>query len=326
MLTCYKTLGLLLFTWYYSFGQAKDSLLLNVQDYSVNDSITYSFSKPKFWDMIRYIPADLVAFSSFTVQKENLKWDALVLGPTVALLPYDQKIINDSEQLGERLGGWDEQAQYEKIGGVLNVIPKNIPSAIYYIGNGGTTILLSGIFYGIGKIGPVDYRALNTSSELIEVLLSVGVTTQALKRITGRESPIAATSSGGKWTPFPSLPAFQNHTPSYDAMPSGHMATYIATVVVIATNYPEIKWIKPVGYGLGAVIAFNMMSGKVHWASDYPIAFVIGYVMGKNVANRRILKKNNLRNSIDQKKTSFKMRYHYNQIHQTNLFGVAITF
>jgi hypothetical protein len=44
----------------------------------------------------------------------------------------------------------------------------------------------------------------------------------------------------------------------------------MATITVIASNYPEIKWIKPVGYTLMGAMAFEIMSSKVHWASDYP--------------------------------------------------------
>ena len=78
--------------------------------------------------------------------------------------------------------------------------------------------------------------------------------------------------------------------PYYDAMPSGHVATFMATFTVLTQNYPDVKWIKPVGYTLMTALAFQMMSSKVHWASDYPIAVLIGYVIGKTTANRRIKK------------------------------------
>ena len=274
---------------------ATDSILKpkNQQYSNISPNYIYQYPKPKFWDMFRYVPNDLYKFGVFTIQKENLKWDALVLGSTAAIIPYDQKILNDAGEFGHRLGGWDKDSQYGKVLGVLTIVPKNIPSAVYYMGNGGTTLLLSGLFYGIGKLSHNDLRALNTSNELVECLLSVGVTTQTLKRMTGRQSPVRALAEGndgGAWHPFPSFSAFQKNTPNYDAMPSGHIATFMATVTIIATNYPEIKWIKPVGYSLMGALAFNMVSGKVHWASDYPIGIFIGYVMGKEIANRRITK------------------------------------
>lgn len=65
----------------------------------------------------------------------------------------------------------------------------------------------------------------------------------------------------------------------------------MATPTVIAKNYPEIKWIKPVGYSLLGLTAFNMISSKVYCVSEYPIAILIGYVIGRNAANKRIIKR-----------------------------------
>jgi len=308
-----------------TFAQSKDSVFQNIQYFKTKDTSKIGFKKPKFIDMFRYIPKDIIGFGKFTIQKENIKWDALAFGSTLILIPYDQKILNDCNALGNRLGGWDKDSKYDKIAGVLRIVPKNIPSAIYYIGNGGTTLLLSGVFYTIGKFGEDDFRALNTSNELVEVLLSVGITTQTIKRITGRQSPSATTKDGGEWNPFPSFEAFQNNTPNYDAMPSGHLATYIATLTVISTNYPELKWIKPVGYTVGGILAYNMVSGKVHWPSDYPIAIFMGYVIGKNIANRRIIKPETTIKKED-KKTSFKTQYNFNRIDNKNALQIVITF
>jgi hypothetical protein len=309
-----------------TFAQTQDSINTDIQHFKINDQLTFSYKKPRTFDMVRYIPSDIAGLGEFIVQKENIKWEILALGSTLAIIPYDQKILNDAGEIGNKLGGWDKDAEYGKVFGLLKIVPKNIPSAVYYIGNGGTTLLLSGMFYGIGKIGKDDYRALNTSNELVEVLFSVGVTTQTIKRITGRQSPSAATRDGGEWNPFPSFTAFQSKTPNYDAMPSGHMATYIATITVISTNYPEIKWIKPVGYSFAGLLAFNMVSGKVHWTSDYPIAALIGYAMGKKIANRRIIKEEISNDVGFNKKTTFKTNYTFNRFNNTNLFGAVITF
>ena len=314
----------ILFISLFSQAQTKDSLALATQTFKINDSVEYTYPKPKFFDLFRYIPSDLVGFGKFTIQKENLKWDALAIGSTLAIIPYDQKILEDSGELGHRIGGWDELSHYKRILG-LEVVPTSISSGVYYFGNGNTTLLLSGFFYAVGKIGKDDYRALNTSSELIEILLSVGVATQTIKRISGRQSPVAATQDGGAWHPFPSLSAYGSNTPNYDAMPSGHIATYMATLTVIATNYPELKWIKPVGYTIGTALAFNMVSGKVHWASDYPVAILIGYVIGKNAANRRITKTTKPSDIVPHQ-TKYKTSYNYNRLYNTNLMGMTITF
>lgn len=294
----------------------------------VDPNTTYIFSKPRTIDLIRYVPSDLYQFGVSLTRKENLKWDALALGTTLATIPYDQKILEDAIDFGDRLGGWDESPRYKRVLG-LEFFPTSVSSGIYYLGNGNTTLFLSGFFYIKGLINRQDYRALNTSSELVEALLSVGVTTQTFKRITGRQSPIAALETGydgGHWTPFPSFSAFAKHTPYYDAMPSGHMATFMATLIIISTNYPEYKWIKPVGYSLGGLLAFSMVSNKVHWASDYPVGILIGYMIGKNIAKRRITVKKNNTVGMVQKKQRYDVSYSLNQFYNTQLAGVTLKF
>ncbi|MFH4966086.1 phosphatase PAP2 family protein [Gaetbulibacter sp. M235] len=298
-----------------------------IQTISISDSVSYSYKKPTFNEIYKHIPKDIAQFANFTIQKDNLKWTSLAFGSTIALIPFDQQLTNGAIDLGHRID-WDKDHSYNKVFGVLRIIPNDINSAVYYIANGGTTVLLSGTFYAIGKINN-DYRALTTSNELVEVLLSVGLVTQTIKRITGRQSPseaILSGNSGGHWTPFPSFNAFQSNTPNYDAMPSGHIATFMATITVISTNYPEIKWIKPIGYTLMGIIGFEMVSSKVHWVSDYPIAILIGYVIGKNAANRRILKtkKTDITNEI--KEAKFKTDFNFIFTNQYKTIGVTLTF
>lgn len=310
-----------------TFAQVFDSIQPTIQQYKINETTTYGYKKPTFSQLFKYIPNDICNLGTFIVQKENLPWTSLAVGSTLALLPFDQKILENSSDLGAKIGGWQKDSKYIRLAG-LEFVPTSISAGVYYFGNGNTTLLLSGMFYAIGKIGKDDYRALNTSSELVEVLLSVGVVTQTIKRISGRQSPSTAIrdgNSGGNWNPFPSFSAYAKNTPNYDAMPSGHLATYMATLTVIATNYPEKKWIKPLGYSLGSLLAFNMISGKVHWASDYPIAILMGYVIGKNSANRRIIKQQTV-TELNDKKIKYKTNYSYTTINNTSVIGATITF
>jgi membrane-associated PAP2 superfamily phosphatase len=131
-----------------------------------------------------------------------------------------------------------------------------------------------------------DIRSLQTSSQLAEGLLSVAVVVQTIKRTTGRQTPGAKTESGGKWQFFPNVKEYTRNTPSYDAFPSGHLATAMMTITVLGDNYPEYTLIKPVGYGLMTLLGFQMINNGVHWASDYPIAIAIGYGIGKVAVSR----------------------------------------
>ena len=326
-MTISKSLLVPVFFLLYSLGfsQTKRDSLQEVQYFDISEGLSYGYTKPKFFDMLKYIPKDIAEFGKFTVQKENLIWTGSAIGATAAIMPFDQQLVDESIKFGSNFN-FDGGHSYSNLG-PLRVIPNDINSAVYYIGNGGTTMLLSGVFYAFGAIGK-DYRALNTSSELVEVLLSMGIITQTIKRITGRQSPGPAMDSGnpgGRWRLLPSLKEYQTRTSNYDAMPSGHVATFMATITVIATNYPEIKWIKPVGYTLMGVMAFEMMSSRVHWASDYPLALLIGYVVGKTAANRRIKKVDTNELGL---KTSHKMKMDFNlgQLGPYQTFGVSFTF
>ncbi len=306
-----------------NFSQEINSL----QHYEVSDSITYTYTKPRFFELFEYLPNDLYEFGKYTVQKENLLWTSAAIGSTLALLPLDQKLTDNAQEIGKSLNLY-EDVRYTRVLGI-ELIPNDLNGAIYYLGNSLTPILLSGGFYITGKINN-DYRALNVSSELVEVVMASGISTQIIKRITGRQSPSAAIQSGnpgGHWTPFPSFKAYQSNTPNYDAMPSGHMTTFIASLTVIAVNYPEVKWIRPVGYPLAGIMAFQMMSTQVHWASDYPFALLMGYVIGKNAANRRI-KKTVHKNTTDIApiESKFKMNFNFLYTSEYKTAGITILF
>ena len=95
----------------------------------------------------------------------------------------------------------------------------------------------------------------------------------------------------------------------------------------VITNYPEVKWIRPVGYPLAGIMAFQMMSTQVHWASDYPFALLMGYVIGKNAANRRI-KKTVHKNTTDIApiESKFKMNFNFLYTSEYKTAGITILF
>jgi hypothetical protein len=88
------------------------------------------------------------------------------------------------------------------------------------------------------------------------------------------------------WRLLPDQADYLNHVSKYDAFPSGHLATAMMCVTVIAGNYPEHKYIKPLGYSLMTVVGFQMLNNGVHWASDYPLGLAIGYSFGKIIQAR----------------------------------------
>ena len=121
-----------------------------------------------------------------------------------------------------------------------------------------------------------DNRAFRTASEITESLLAAGTFTQVLKHVTGRQTPSAATVPRGRWNWFPGLHDYNANVPGHDAFPSGHLAVALATVEVVALNYPERTFVRPVGYSLLTLLSVAMVNNGVHWASDYPMAIALG--------------------------------------------------
>ncbi|MGB4843879.1 MAG: phosphatase PAP2 family protein [Ferruginibacter sp.] len=278
-------------------AQTKDTVLHNVPVNAVtvadtNTAAVTLFKKPKHFEFITNIPKDLYGFTKNSFRRKNHKDLAIVAGATAILFFADQAIAN-SIQSSFRNAGIHATENYSpiiqiNIGGKttnLGKLPHNINTAFYNLGQGSSTMLLAGGFYLIGKIKK-DNRALQTASQLAEAFISLGFSTQVIKYSTGRENPSDATAIRGRWRPFPSWSNFQNNKTRYDAFPSGHLATFVSTVTIIGENYPHIKWIKPVGYSIAGLIGLSMINNGVHWASDFPLGFALGYGFGKFISRK----------------------------------------
>lgn len=241
------------------------------------------FDKPRPFTFLTHVPGDLLGIAKTPFQKSNLKAMAIVAASTAILLPFDQRITNTVGKTSQQIG-LGPKVEYDKILRLglqtLFTWPDNLNSAFYQLGEGTTTLGITGLFFIYGKIER-DNRSLQTASDLLEAYLSMGITVQTLKRIAGRQAPYKATVAGGRWRPFPSFSKYQHYTTEYDAFPSGHLATMMATTTVLAENYPEKKWIRPLGYLLTGLTGWSMVNNKVHWTSDFPLGLGIGYVAGK---------------------------------------------
>ena len=276
--------------------------------YQIEPDLYFTYQKPKFWDLINKAPRNALNTLKDFVAKPYYPYGIAALGATAALIPADPWLIQESRSLGEQLG-FSSAHTYKKLG-FLKIIPADVNSAMYFIGNGTTFIIISG---GMATYGLItgDYRAKSTAMQILESIIVSGAFVQPIKRLTGRESPFITADDGrwhSQWTFAPSFKAYQEDTPMYDAMPSGHLTTAMSALTVIAENYPDYKWIKPVGYTALGLMCYEMMQSKVHWASDYPIALFLGYITGKTIADRRITKEydNEANNTA---KTLEKQRY-----------------
>ncbi len=254
------------------------------------------FTRPKPFSFITNIPADVAGFTKQSFKQKNFSSLARIAGATVFLLLADQSITNTVQDIADD----HNISSSEKFSPVLNFkiggkktnfgkLPKNINTAFYFLGQGSSTMFMAAGFYLLGKIKK-DNRALQTASQLTESFITLGIGTQVMKYATGRENPSDATTDGGRWRPFPTWNNFQNSKPKYDAFPSGHMACFISAITIISKNYPEKKWIKPIGYTIAGLCSLAMLNNGVHWASDYPLGFGLGHGFGKFISKRRRMK------------------------------------
>ena len=152
------------------------------------------------------------------------------------------------------------------------------------IGDGTTQFALAGSFGAYGLVFK-DQKALRTGSQIVQAVLASGAIIQVLKHVTGRESPFVRTTPLGVWKILPNQIDYHRRVPQFDAFPSGHLCTSIATVIVVAENYPDVKWIRPAGYAFTTLVGLGMLSNGIHWVSDYPLGLFIGYYFGMLAAH-----------------------------------------
>ena len=286
-----KKLFFLLLLPFTGFAQQFDSLHINFADPSFSKQ-RLVYQKPKTFSFITNIPKDVAVFSGQSFKRKNFSNLALVVGSTALLLLTDQAINNTVHDVldDHRVISTERFSPFFqfKIGGKktnFGKIPKNINTAFYDLGQGSSAMFMAAGFFLVGKIKK-DNRALQTASQLTEAFIALGLGTQVMKYVTGRENPSDATTRGGRWRPFPKWNDFQNNKTKYDAFPSGHLATFVSAVTIISHNYPEKRWIGPLGYSIAGLCGLAMINNGVHWASDFPLGFALGYGFGKFISKR----------------------------------------
>jgi membrane-associated phospholipid phosphatase len=224
-------------------------------------------SSLRWYTMFANLPHDWVRFARITFRPSNIPFFIGMAALTTALIATDDETWHLSDRFYNH-----------------SVTVRNGSDFFEYLGDGRPQFGLAGGFALYGLVFG-NQRALRTGSQLVEGILSCGAVVQTLKHITGRQSPYVSTIPGGVWDFFPNQIDYHKHVPSYDAYPSGHIATAMATVTVVAENYPEWKWVRPVGYVAVGLIGVSMANTGIHWYSDFPLGIALGYVFGMIVSH-----------------------------------------
>ncbi len=217
----------------------------------------------KWDDMFANLPGDWVRYSEETFRAENVPAIFGMAALTAALIATDYET-------------WQVEKKWYDESRVFH----DVSDAFVFTGDGKFQFGIVGIFVGYGfAFG--DARALRTASQTTEAILACGAVVQLLKHVTGRESPYVSTERTGAWRFFPNQLDYIKHVPNYDAFPSGHIATAMATLIVVSENYPEVRWLKPAGFVTLGVISSSLVATGIHWWSDIPLGLALGYSFGE---------------------------------------------
>jgi membrane-associated PAP2 superfamily phosphatase len=236
-----------------------------------SEGTSTSFEAPTWHAMITNLPSDWYRAFDFSFRTENLPEFVGLTALTGALIATDKKT-------------WTATRSTYETSHFVREVSDNV-------------VLVGDDRYQLGFVGAIatygllagDKRALRVASQSVEAVLATGVAVQFLKRTTGRESPIMATRSRGRWKFFPLPGEYNRNEPRYYSFPSGHISSTMAVVTVISNNYPDEKWVKPVGYSVVALLSGSLVAKGMHWYSDLPLGIAMGYLFGNVVSEPEAL-------------------------------------
>lgn len=178
---------------------------------------------------------------------KNLKWDALFLATTGALLATDR--------------------------GASRAVPTdhvNISHdvALFSIASTGATIG-SLWAYGIKTDNP---HAKETGALTLESLANTFLIYTPMQFIAGRERPDEGTGNGRFW----------RHGNFNTSFPAGHPMFTWAMASVVAHEYPR-RWVKVLAYGAAVSLSASRFTGRNHFPSDIFVGSTLGYLIGTHI-------------------------------------------
>jgi membrane-associated phospholipid phosphatase len=178
---------------------------------------------------------------------KNLKWDALFLGTTGALLATDRQVMrnisNDNVDIGHSVA----------LAMLLGTAA--VPGVTW--------------LYGL-KTG--DRHADETGYLTLESLANTFVIYTPMQFIAGRERPDEGTGNGRFW----------RHGGFNTSFPAGHPMFTWAMASVVAHEYPK-TWVKVLVYGAAVSVSGGRLVGRNHFPSDVWVGSILGYLVGTHI-------------------------------------------
>jgi membrane-associated phospholipid phosphatase len=250
-----------------------DSSVKNIQPQLESHSLHEENASPEGIErIILNLPEDWAAWGKNVFNERNLPFFIGLSAVTYTALKADYQTWHPVKKL------------YDK-----NNFFRSTSETFAFVGDGKFQFGLSAGFAAYGFIFK-NNKALKTAAQIAEVIFACGAAVQLLKHLTGRERPEAATVQTGKWSLLPNQIEYHKKIPSFDAFPSGHLATATATLVVIINNYPEQTWLKYVGYPVLGLVSVGLVAKGMHWWSDFPLALALGYSFADVITSKKKIK------------------------------------
>ncbi len=180
-------------------------------------------------------------------KRQNLKWDALFLAGTAALIATDRQsaraISNDN----------------------INTF-RNVSNA----GITGLSVALGGIFV-VGLTGDHPH-AHETGMLGLEALVNTFVVYAPMQFIFGRERPTEGTGNG----------RFFVNRGFNTSFPGGHGMFAMSMATIIAHEYRK-PWVEVLAYGAAAAVAAGRIGAKMHFNSDILVGSSLGFLISRHI-------------------------------------------
>ncbi len=147
--------------------------------------------------------------------------------------------------------------------------------------------LLGGVLFAGGRLTSSESVA-DVGLHLTEAVVLAATINGVAKGVSGRALPQASADPDN----IEFGRGFHHGNGPYVSFPSGHTAAAFAMAAVLAGEtgrlHPQLsRFVAPVAYGGASVIGLARMYQNVHWASDLPMAALIGTWSGMAVVSHQ---------------------------------------
>jgi membrane-associated phospholipid phosphatase len=190
--------------------------------------------------------------SPFRMTRQSAKWWLIFGAATGALIATDRRTSQQLPNTGDQVAFSRHVSQ---LGAVYTLVP-----------------IAGGFYLGGALTGQSKLR--DTGLLGGEALLDGLIVSEVLKAATGRQRPLEG--DGG-------VHFFHGS----DGFPSGHTIGSFAFASVIAHRYHDNKAVVILAYGLATMVGASRFSARQHSASDIVAGGVMGWFIGRHVAERR---------------------------------------